>query len=297
MSGTAAAGGASARGGRATFDPYAAAVDHGPVRFLHRLNPLAKIGGPLPAMIVLIVVRGVEIPLLLCAVTLVLILVGAHLTRRALLGLLVVLPIAVAVLSVSFGLWADPAAAAAAAAASGGGAGTAILIQVGDYRFTTGALLVGAATALRLAGILLLSLLAGLTSTGPDLVRALVQQLHVPYRVGYTALAAYRFVPRFRHELDIIRQAHRVRGVAPGRGPIAALRRGLGSVVPLLAGALRHADRMALAMDSRAFGASRTRTERHLVPFRARDWLFMTLFWTLTAALVVIGASVADPRL
>ncbi|TAJ49234.1 MAG: energy-coupling factor transporter transmembrane protein EcfT [Herbiconiux sp.] len=267
-------------------DPYAEAVDHGPVRFLHRLNPLAKVGGPLPAMIVLIVARGIELPVLFCIVTGALILVGAHLTRRAAVGVFVVLPAVVAVLSVSFGLWADPAEAATA-----GGAASTVLVQIGDYRFTAGALLVGATTALRLAGILLLSLLAGLTSTGPDLVRALVQQLHVPYRVGYTVLAAYRFVPRFRHELDIIRQAHRVRGVAPGRGPLAALRRWLGYVVPLLAGALRHAERVALAMDSRAFGAFGTRTERHLVPFRMRDWLFMAAFWALTAALVLVGAS------
>jgi len=278
-----------ARAGRAPIDPYAEAADHGPVRFLHRLNPLAKIGGPLPAMVVLIVARGIEIPVLFCIVTVVLILVGAHLTRRAALGLFVVLPVVVAVLSVSFGLWADPTAADGVGAASG--ASSTVLVQIGDYRFTAAALLVGATTSLRLAGILLLSLLAGLTSTGPDLVRALVQQLHVPYRVGYTALAAYRFVPRFRHELDTIRQAHRVRGVAPGRGPVAALRRWCGYVVPLLAGALRHAERVALAMDSRAFGAFTTRSERHLVPFRMRDWIFMAAFWVLTAALVVVGTN------
>jgi hypothetical protein len=36
--------------------------------------------------------------------------------------------------------------------------------------------------------------------------------------------------------------------------------------VPLLAGAIRHAERVALAMDARAFGAHPDRTERHLVP-------------------------------
>jgi energy-coupling factor transport system permease protein len=55
---------------------------------------------------------------------------------------------------------------------------------------TSGALAVGFATGLRLAAIVALALIAGLTTTGPDLVRASVQQLRVPYRVGYTALAA-----------------------------------------------------------------------------------------------------------
>ena len=262
---------------RVARDPYADAPDHGPLRFLHRLNPLAKIAGPLPAMVVLIFSGDLAIPLALIALALGLLLVGAHLSGRALLGLFVVLPLGTAVLSVSLGLWTDASRVDT----------TPVLLQIGDYRFYAGSLLVGATTALRLAGILALSLLAGLTSTGPDLVRALVQQLHVPYRVGYTALAAYRFVPRFGHELDVIRQAHRVRGMAAGHGPIAALRRGLGTVVPLLAGGLRHAERVALAMDSRAFGASPTRTERHLVPFRTRDWTFMVAFWVVTALVVV----------
>jgi energy-coupling factor transport system permease protein len=264
---------------RLARDPYADAPDRGPIRFLHRLNPLAKIAGPLPAMVVLIFSRDLGIPLALIALALALLLVGAHLSGRALLGLLVVLPLATAVLSVSLGLWTDASRVDT----------TPVLFQIGDYRFYAGSLLVGATTALRLAGILSLSLIAGLTSTGPDLVRALVQQLHVPYRVGYTALAAYRFVPRFGHELDVIRQAHRVRGMAAGRGPVAALGRGLGTVVPLLAGGIRHAERVALAMDSRAFGASPTRTERHLVPFRARDWVFMLAFWLVTAGVVVLA--------
>jgi energy-coupling factor transport system permease protein len=107
----------------------------------------------------------------------------------------------------------------------------------------------------------------------------------VPYRIGYTALAAFRFVPRFGHELEVIRQAHRVRGAHGGRGPMAAISRWSGYVVPLLAGAIRHAERVALAMDARAFGAHPDRTERHLVPFRARDVVFIVLFVAASAVI------------
>ncbi|GAA2235885.1 energy-coupling factor transporter transmembrane protein EcfT [Herbiconiux moechotypicola] len=264
----------------ARVDPYADRVDHGALRFLHRLNPLAKIAAPLPAMIALVFTRDLAVPLAFIALAYLLLLVGAKLSGRAALGLFVVLPALSAVLAFSIGLWTAPSRTE----------GTPVLFAIGSFDYTLGALTAGAATALRLGGILVLSLLAGLTSTGPDLVRAMVQQLRVPYRLGYTALAAYRFVPRFGHELDVIRQAHRVRGVSTGRGPVAAVRRWLGYVVPLLAGALRHAERVALAMDSRAFGAHPTRTERHLVPFRARDWVFMLAFWAATAAILVAGA-------
>ena len=45
----------------------------------------------------------------------------------------------------------------------------------------------------------------------------------------------------------------------------------LGTAIPLLASAIRHAERVALAMDARAFGAHPTRTERTLSRWRARD--------------------------
>lgn len=262
-------------------DPYADPTDHGPVRFLHRLNPLAKIGGALPAMVVLVFSRDLVVPLAFIAIALVLLLVGAHLSGRAALGVFVALPAITAVLAFSFGLWTDPS-----------GLGSSVtLLSVGAFDYTLDMFTVGAATALRLAAIVLLSLISGLTSTGQDLVRSLVQQLHVPYRVGYTALAAYRFVPRFGRELDLIRQAHRVRGMAAGRTPVAAVRRGLGYVVPLLAGGIRHAERVALAMDSRAFGAHPTRTERHLVPFRVRDGVFLIALWLATAGVVVVAVA------
>jgi len=260
---------------RAT-DPFAPAVPPRG-RFLHALNPLAKIAGPLPAIVAVLVVPGAVLPAALAAGALLLVLGGARLSPRALLGLLVVLPLATAVLTLSFAFWSDAGRASV----------TPLVVELGPLRLHEAALLAGGATALRLAAILLLSLIGGLSTTGPDLARSLVQQLRVPYRVGYTALAAYRFVPRFAHELAVIRAAHRVRGTVAGRGPVALLRRWLGYVVPLLASAVRHAERVALSMDSRAFGAHPTRTQRYPVPFRIRDIVFVVVFWAGTAALLL----------
>ena len=261
-----------------TLDPYAERADYGALRFLHRLNPLAKVAGPLPVMAYLVFARDIATPLALLLLALALIFVGAHVSGRMAALLLLGLPLFVVVMSLSFGLWTDASRVDR----------SVVLLAVGDYRFYLGSWLVGIATALRLASLLALTLVAGLTTTGPDLVRAMIQQLRVPYRIGYTALAAFRFVPRFGTELQVIRSAHRVRGMTGGRGPVAGIRRYLGYVVPLLAGAIRHAERVALAMDARAFGAHRRRTERHLVPFRARDWVFMLAFWAVSAALVLL---------
>ncbi|QMU98644.1 energy-coupling factor transporter transmembrane protein EcfT [Microbacterium esteraromaticum] len=255
-------------------DPYADAAV--PPRFwLHALNPLAKLGAVVPAMVLLAFTRDLLTPAILLSLAYLVVLTGARLTRRACAVLLLGVPIAIAVLTVGFGVWIDP----------GQVSGTDAVLTIGDWTLRSGALVVGLATALRLAAILALALVSGLTTSGPDLVRAAVQQLRVPYRIGYTALAAYRFVPRFGYELSIIRAAHRVRGHGGGKGPLARLVRGWGYIVPLLASGIRHAERVALSMDARAFGAHASRTERHLIVWRARDTIF-------TAAVLLASAVV-----
>lgn len=221
---------------------------------LERLNPLAKLAAVLPALVALVFVRDVLTPALFLAVAYAAVLIGARHDRRAALWLGVTLPAIVLVLAGGFTLWTDAAT--------------------------------GVATALRLAALLAIALVPGLTTDGPEVVRALVAQLRVPYRVGYAALAAYRFVPRLRHERAVILAAHRVRG-----GGGTAISRAAASLIPLLAGAIRHAERVALAMDARAFGAYPDRTERHPIPWRRRDTATVAIGWIVTAALFAAGAS------
>ncbi|GAA4373073.1 energy-coupling factor transporter transmembrane component T family protein [Agromyces bauzanensis] len=268
----------------ASRNPYAEQAPVPTARFLHGLNPLAKLAAPLPAMILILFTRDLATPLGFVVLALALLLVGARLRAPAVVALLIGTPLGVAVLGVTFGVWVDPARLDDASTAA-----SIVLLEVGEWRFTLAAYLVGLATALRVASIVLLSLIAGLTTTGPELVRALVQNLRVPYRLGYTALAALRFVPRFRHELDVIRAAHRVRGIDTGRGPVAAVRRSISYAIPLLASAIRHAERVALAMEARAFGAHHTRTERTVSGWRLPDTVFVAAFWLVTAAIVWWG--------
>ncbi|MGJ0390483.1 energy-coupling factor transporter transmembrane component T [Microbacterium sp. CGR1] len=260
-----------------TFDPYAAVTASSPRQFLYALNPLAKVAGVVPAMVVLIFVRDLATPAAFLVLSLALIVVGARLTVRTAALLFLALPVGMLAIGLGFSLWVD----------AGIVGDTPPALQIGDWTLYQGALAIGFATALRLGAIISLALIGGLTTTGPDLVRASVQQLRVPYRIGYTALAAFRFVPRFGHELSVIRAAHRVRGHHGGSGPFARIARGWGYIVPLLAGAIRHAERVALAMDSRAFGAHPTRTERHLVPFRTRDTVFIVVSIAASVAILV----------
>jgi energy-coupling factor transport system permease protein len=136
----------------------------------------------------------------------------------------------------------------------------------------------------RLLGFLTASLLFVLTTDPTDLMQALMQIARLNDRFGYGTLAAYHFVPQFDTELATIRAAHRIRGVADGGGPVQAVHRYVGYMIPLLAGAVRKAERVALAMDARGFGAYPDRTY-----YRASRFSRADLGFGVGSALVCAG--------
>jgi energy-coupling factor transport system permease protein len=128
----------------------------------------------------------------------------------------------------------------------------ATIAQVGPFRVTEVALAGGIGLGLRLIAIGAVGAAFVLTTDSTRLVDALVQQGHVSPRFAYGALAAYQAAPRFGEDLTTLRQARRLRGLRGGWHPRL--------LVGLLVLAIRHGDRVALAMDARAFGSGpRTR--------------------------------------
>ncbi|PPF33771.1 energy-coupling factor transporter transmembrane component T [Pseudoclavibacter sp. AY1H1] len=260
--------------------------------WLHRRTPLVKIAATLPAIVAMFVVRDAFSPALLILLCALVILSGTRLSARGTLLLIVGVPVVLAVLSVTLGVWVDPSVAAETSSAAPllaavGLDGASTIFEIVGRPFTVAAWATGLGTALRLVAIVLLSLVGGIATAGDDFVRSLVQHLRVPYRFGYAAMAAFRFVPRFQSELDVIRAARRVRGIDRGRGPIAWLRSQLDVAIPLLAGALRHADRVALSMDARAFGFASTRTERHVLQTDTGDWVLLPIAWAATTLALI----------
>ena len=120
-----------------------------------------------------------------------------------------------------------------------------------------------------------------LTTEPTRLVDALVQQARVPERFGYGALAAYQAIPRFAEDLTTLRQARRIRGLGGGWHPRLLL--------SLLDLAIRHGDRMALAMDARAFGSGpRSR-------YREVRWTWLDAIVGAVAIVVLIIALATGP--
>jgi energy-coupling factor transport system permease protein len=87
----------------------------------------------------------------------------------------------------------------------------------------------------------------GQTTDATALADSLVQQARAPERFAYGALAAYQAIPRLAAQLTTLRQARRIRGLRSTWHPRM--------LVGLLVLAIRHGDRLALAMDARGFGS------------------------------------------
>jgi energy-coupling factor transporter transmembrane protein EcfT len=132
-------------------------------------------------------------------------------------------------------------------AASNGDPAAAEFVRLGPVRIALDAALGGLGIACRVLAIASVGAVFTLTTDSTRLADSLVLQAHVSPRFAYGALAAYQAIPRFGEDLATLRQARRVRGLRGGWHP--------GLLVGVLVLAIRHADRMALAMDARAFGS------------------------------------------
>lgn len=84
--------------------------------------------------------------------------------------------------------------------------------------------------------------------------------LGVPYRVSFVVAMAFRLVPLFLGSALSVVAAQRARGLDFDRGSLAErLRRYMPVIVPVFMGALRRADAMSMALESRGFGREAAR--------------------------------------
>jgi len=171
-----------------------------------------------------------------------------------------------------------------------GGERSHLLAALGPLQVHTEALSFGASIGLRILCVAAFSALFAYTTDPSVLVSSLIHQARLPYRLGYTILAAYRFLPILQRELANIRDAHSVRGAYSQRDPLASLRRARRYGVPLLANGIRQAERLAIAMDARGFGTQAARTyyiQPRLLP---ADYLFaLASLLTVTVLLLILS--------
>ena len=148
----------------------------------------------------------------------------------------------------------------------------------------------GANMALRFLVILSASFLFVLT-TDPDALASSLIRWGIPYRYGFTLILALRFVPFFRNELRIVREAQRLRGIRISVRSIRGIRRAIRyTFVPVLVSGLIRVDTIAMSMKGRAFGLHRRRT----LPPQGSPTLEDGFIWLCCG--VILGATLLARR-
>ncbi|MGB2991531.1 MAG: energy-coupling factor transporter transmembrane component T [Paenisporosarcina sp.] len=133
-----------------------------------------------------------------------------------------------------------------------------------------------------------MSLLFALTTDPVKFVMSLMQQLRLSPKLAYGVMVGYQFLPVVKDEFIHIRHAHRLRGIGEERHVWQRLLGMRRMLIPLLAGAVRRAERSAFAMEARGFTGEKRSTYYESISINGRDWLLATIMIVL-----LIGSSVA----
>ncbi|WP_342542641.1 energy-coupling factor transporter transmembrane component T [Paenisporosarcina sp. FSL H8-0542] len=141
--------------------------------------------------------------------------------------------------------------------------------------------------AFRVFALSSLSLLFALTTDPVKFVMSLMQQLRLSPKLAYGVMVGYQFLPVVKDEFIQIRHAHRLRGIGQEKHAWQRLLSMKRLLIPLLASAVRRAERTAFAMEARGFTGERRSVYYEPLTIAGRDWLLAIIIIS-----ILIGSSV-----
>lgn len=242
---------------------------------IYRLNPSFKLLTHVFFMLLLTVIRDPMTSLLLILIPITAVFTLVQLPKRKLL-----------VYSVPF----IPLFLISVWSLAAFGRGETIWFTWAWFHFTKEGLLNGLTIGLRMLGFLFYGLLFVLTTDITSFVLSLMQQLRLRPKWAYSLLAAARFFPLFKDEFEHIRAAHRVRGVHRAQGIRARGQAMLRYTIPLLSQGIRQAERVAIALEARAFDGSWNRTFYRDIDAGRRDLYYFLILFALHACVIAFSA-------
>ncbi len=144
--------------------------------------------------------------------------------------------------------------------------------------------------ALRLMAMIIMLPLISYTTPVQDFALGMTK-MGLPYTMAYTMTTALNLVPLLQTETKVIVDAQKLRAMQTfEKGKLGEKLRAYPALVtPLVIGSMRRAQLMAVAMDSRAFGASKKRTYLKDLKMRTADWLFMIATVVVTIGFIVLS--------
>jgi energy-coupling factor transport system permease protein len=135
-------------------------------------------------------------------------------------------------------------------------------------------------------------------TTSPDHLGLALEQTHIPYEFVFAFTTAVRFVPVLAEEAQTIMDAQKARGLELERGNfLRKIRNYIPILIPLIVSAIRRSLELAEAMESRAWGATKKRTNLYVLKMHKGDLTLITLTIGILAIAIYVRLCVPIPSL
>jgi energy-coupling factor transport system permease protein len=135
-------------------------------------------------------------------------------------------------------------------------------------------------------------------TTSPDHLGLALESTRVPYEFAFAFTTAVRFVPVLAEEAQTIMDAQKARGLELEKGNfMKRIRNYVPVLIPLIVSAIRRSLELAEAMESRAWGATKKRTNLYALKLRRGDFALLAITIGVLAASIYIRLYVYVPTL
>jgi energy-coupling factor transport system permease protein len=155
-----------------------------------------------------------------------------------------------------------------------------ILFGIGSFAVSRTAAMMALTYSARILILLFLTFLLALTTSPLSISEAVVSLLKplryigVPvYDVGMILFIALRFIPVLADEMETIRKSQYIRGVDFSGKLRQRVRRSMALILPVFLSALRRADDLSVALETRGYRSGQPRSSLHPLKFRSLDWV------------------------
>ena len=163
-----------------------------------------------------------------------------------------------------------------------------VLLQLGDFEIiTTGGLLKGL-RFLTLMTIIIIAANIMITVNNREMIQGLIQ-FKIPYELAFMVSIAIRFLPMFADEIKQILMAIQLRGIEINKISLfKKVKIFLYIFLPLIAGMILKAQRLSMAMETRAFRAYPKRTSFYVLEMKKNDYCLIGIMSILTLSILTI---------
>jgi energy-coupling factor transport system permease protein len=182
-------------------------------------------------------------------------------------------------------------------------AGLIFVINVATTYFTSGYTLTASnveyAASLTLRFVVLIeSFSVFFLTTSPDHLGLALEESRVPYEFAFAFTTAVRFVPVLAEEAQTIMDAQKARGLELEKGGLLKrIRNYVPVLIPLIVSAIRRSLELAEAMESRAWGATKQRTNLYALKLHRGDYALLAITVGILATAVYVHFFVSIPTI